>query len=51
MIRLLKNLLPREPAPAHLHFHLDDHGNEIWCDESACRPERHTPRAFLPPHW
>jgi hypothetical protein len=40
MIHLLKSLLTREPHSAHIHFHRDDHGNHVWCDESACRPTR-----------
>jgi len=51
MIRLLKNLLPREPLPPHVHFHLDDHGNQVWCDESACGPTRHLTSPLLPPRW
>ncbi len=38
MIRLLKNLLSYEPLPPHIHFHLDDQGHEVWCDETVCRP-------------
>ncbi len=38
MIRLLKRLLPREPLPTYIHYHVDDLGNEVFCDESACRP-------------
>jgi hypothetical protein len=49
MIRLLKNLLPREPLPAHVHFHVDDHGERVWCDESVCRPTRY-PNPLLFPH-
>jgi len=45
MLNLIKRLLPAEPLPAHLHFHLDDAGNEVICDESRCRPE---PRAATP---
>lgn len=48
MIRLLKNLLPREPLPPHIHFHVDDHGNEVWCDESACRPHGRAASLLLP---
>jgi hypothetical protein len=40
MIRLLKNLLVREPLPPHVHFHIDDDGHQVWCDESVCRPTR-----------
>jgi hypothetical protein len=49
MLKLLKRLLPDEPLPPHLHFHVDAHGNKVICDESVCRPE--TQRAmplFLP---
>lgn len=38
MIRLLKSLLPREHCSPYVHTHLDDSGNEVWCDESVCRP-------------
>ncbi len=51
MIRLLKSLLPREPLPAHVHFHLDDHGNEVWCDESTCRPAGRPAHPLLPARW
>lgn len=42
MIQLLKRLLPGDKLPAHVHFHIDDHGNEIFCDASVCRPQRPT---------
>jgi hypothetical protein len=49
MFQLLKRILPREPLPPHIHFHFDQHGNEVWCDESVCRPQRR-PAAFpFPP--
>jgi hypothetical protein len=48
MIRFLKNLMPRAPLPASIHFHLDEHGNEVWCDESVCRPASRRP-SLLPP--
>ncbi len=49
MLDLLKRLLPREPLPPHVHFHLDEHGNQVFCDESACRP---SPRPlFDPSRW
>ena len=48
MFRMLKNLLPRETLPAHIHFHLDDDGNQVWCDASACRPTRRPDPLFLP---
>jgi len=38
MFNLLKRVLLAEPLPPHLHFHIDDHGNKVICDESACRP-------------
>ena len=49
MFKLIKRLLPDEPLPAHLHFHLDDRGNKVICDESLCRPRTQpaTP-PFLP---
>jgi hypothetical protein len=47
MIYLLKRLLPREPLPAYLHVHVDVDGNDVLCDESACRPARRSePRFF-----
>lgn len=49
MIRLLKSFLPREPLPPHVHFHIDDHGNEVWCDESVCRPSRRPEPLLFPP--
>ena len=49
MLNLLKNLLPAEQLPAHLHFHIDDDGNRTLCDESVCRPSpRPTGPLFLP---
>jgi len=38
MLNVLKRLV-REPLPPHVHFHLDDQGNEVLCDASACRPQ------------
>lgn len=49
MIRLFKNLLARESLPPYVHFHHDDHGNQVWCDESACRPTRRPDPLFFPP--
>ncbi len=49
MIRLLKNLITREPLPPHVHFHLDDHGRQVWCDESVCHPTRHAGALPFPP--
>jgi len=48
MLKLLKRLRPAEPLPAHLHFHIDDHGNKVVCDESVCRPARPAAPLFLP---
>ena len=39
MLKLFKRLLPAEQLPPHLHFHIDDHGNKVICDESICRPK------------
>ena len=39
MLNLIKRLVPPEPLPAHLHFHLDADGNRVICDESICRPQ------------
>jgi len=49
MLRLLKRLLPDEPLPAHLHFHLDDRGNKVICDESVCRPRTQPLNSLLLP--
>lgn len=49
MLNLLKRLLPREPLPPHIHVHVDGHGNEVWCDESVCRPARQPTPFFFPP--
>ncbi|HXE45066.1 MAG TPA: hypothetical protein VN635_07700 [Conexibacter sp.] len=39
MLRKLRALLRTEsPLPAYVHYHLDDEGREILCDESRCRP-------------
>jgi hypothetical protein len=51
MIRLFKSLLSPGPLPSHVHFHVDDRGNKVWCDESACRPERYPPSPPLPTRW
>lgn len=48
MIQFLKQLLPREPLPSYVHFHVDDRGNEVFCDESACRPRRANVPLLLP---
>lgn len=40
MLRQLRALFQIEPPlPTHLHYHVDDEGREILCDESRCRPE------------
>jgi hypothetical protein len=49
MLDLFKRLLPREPLPFHIHFHVDNDGNEVWCDESVCRPRHRPDPLFLPP--
>jgi hypothetical protein len=49
MIRLFKNLLAREPLPPYVHFHLDDDGRQVWCDESACRPKSRPEALLFPP--
>lgn len=48
MLGLIKRFLPREPLPPHIHFHVDQDGNEVFCDDSVCRPQRR-PVLFLPP--
>lgn len=41
MLRQLRALLhSKSPLPAYVHFHLDDEGHEVLCDESRCRPGR-----------
>jgi len=50
MLKLFKRLLPAEQLPSHLHFHIDDRGNKVICDESVCRPQQRRPLLFLPPH-
>lgn len=50
MIQLLKRLLPPlEALPPNAHFHLDEQGNEVLCDEYACRPTRYREPALLTP--
>lgn len=51
MFNLLKRLAPREPLPPHVHFHIDEHGNRRFCDESACRPTQSALSLFVPPRW
>ncbi len=49
MLNLLKRLLPPEQLPAHVHFHIDEAGNRVLCDESMCRPKtRPVGPLFLP---
>jgi hypothetical protein len=48
MFKFLKRLV-REPLPPHIHFHVDDAGKQIWCDESRCRPARTAQPFGLPP--
>jgi hypothetical protein len=49
MLKLFKRLLPPEQLPAHLHFHIDESGNRVLCDESICRPQqRPVAPLFLP---
>lgn len=48
MLNLIKRLLP-EPLPAHLHFHLDEAGNKVACDESICRPVARPTTPLFPP--
>lgn len=44
MFRQLRALFHREsPLPAHIHYHLDDGGRQVLCDESRCRPSRPDP--------
>jgi len=50
MLRLLKRFLPREPLPPHIHFHIDHDGNEVWCDETICRPQQR-PAPLFPPRF
>ena len=38
-----------EPLPAHLHFHLDEAGNKVACDESICRPVARPTTPLFPP--
>lgn len=49
MIRLLKQLLSPDTLPPHIHFHADDNGNAVWCDESACRPAQRPNSLLFPP--
>ena len=44
MIKLLRALFePRPPLPPYAHFHIDDDGHRVFCDESACRPAQDPP--------
>ena len=39
MLHQLRALLrAKSPLPAHLHYHLDDEGRQMLCDEWRCRP-------------
>jgi hypothetical protein len=51
MFDLFKRLLPREPLPPHVHFHHDEHGNRVFCDESVCRPSPRPLSLIVPPRW
>lgn len=33
------------PSSSTVHYHLDDHGRKVFCDESRCRPR---PEPILP---
>lgn len=47
MLRQLRALFHTEsPLPAHLHYHLDDEGREVLCDESRCRPVTRDPHVM-----
>jgi hypothetical protein len=49
MLNLIKRLLPAKQLPPHVHFHIDEDGNRVLCDESVCRPKRRpTAPLFLP---
>jgi hypothetical protein len=44
MLKFLKPLFDRRDAlPPHVHFHTDETGQRVFCDESICRP------AYEPP--
>jgi hypothetical protein len=51
MLHLLKRLLTHESLPPHIHLHVDNDGNEMWCDESVCRPAQRPAAPFFPPRW
>jgi hypothetical protein len=51
MLDLIKRLMPREPLPAHVHFHVDESGARVLCDESACRPAPRPLQHTAAPRW
>lgn len=50
MLKLIKRLRPAAQLPPHLHVHIDEHGREVICDESICRPRPARPFLFPPAH-
>jgi hypothetical protein len=49
MLHQLRALFRAEsPLPAHLHYHLDDEGRKVLCDESRCQPLMRDPRTLSP---
>ena len=52
MLRQLRALFHFEsPLPAHFHYHLDEEGRDVLCDESGCRPVMRDPRALPYAIW
>jgi hypothetical protein len=52
MIRHLRALFHRpEPLPRHVHYHYDDAGRKVFCDESTCRPAERRHELLFPPRW
>ncbi len=50
MFRQLRALLRMEgPNSALIHYHLDDDGHRVVCDESRCRPKPATHPLYLLP--
>lgn len=49
MLRQLRALLHASPLPPYVHFHVDDEGREVLCDETRCRPKPEQPLPFLLP--
>lgn len=48
MLHQLRALFHFEsPLPAYLHYHLDDEGREVLCDETRCRPKPEQPLLSL----